>query len=101
VQGSLVGREVKYDEIKNNPYMVMKDLNWIKMNRRLMLGPEKAKWFLEQMQKDVDLLLRLNVMDYSLLLGIHYLKRGNSENIRDKSLCVFDVRQCTYVYSIE
>jgi 1-phosphatidylinositol-4-phosphate 5-kinase len=29
-------------------------------------------------------------MDYSLLTGIHYLKRGNSENIRDQFLSVFE-----------
>ncbi len=29
-------------------------------------------------------------MDYSLLLGIHYLSRGNSENIRDKALSAFE-----------
>ena len=29
-------------------------------------------------------------MDYSLLLAIHYISRGNSENIRDKTFSVFE-----------
>ncbi len=76
--------------MKNNPRAVMKDLNWINMHRHLHLGPEKRTLLTEQLKKDVAFLMKMNIMDYSLLTGIHYLKRGNSENIRDKSLSVFE-----------
>jgi len=33
----------------------------------------------------------MNIMDYSLLLGIHDLTRGNSEQIRDRALSVLEV----------
>lgn len=32
-------------------------------------------------------------MDYSLLVGVHYFSRGNSEKIRDKSFSLFEVNQ--------
>lgn len=79
------------EEIKNNPRVVMKDNNWLEMERQLKLGPEKSQMLSTQLESDVALLRRLNIMDYSLLLGIHYLKRGNSENIRDTLLSVFEV----------
>lgn len=90
LKGSLVGREVSDEEIKSNPRIVKKDLNWIRDKRSLLLGPEKSKLFGDQLQNDVDFLMKMNIMDYSLLLGIHYLERGNSENIRDIHLSVFE-----------
>ena len=35
-------------------------------------------------------LASLNIMDYSLLLGIHDSQRGNTEELRNRSLSVFD-----------
>lgn len=34
----------------------------------------------------LQLLSRLDIMDYSLLIGIHDIIRGNTENIRDSNL---------------
>ncbi|CAL9731320.1 phosphatidylinositol 4-phosphate 5-kinase Mss4p [Monosporozyma unispora] len=55
--------------IRSKP--VLKDLNWLDGNERIKFGPIKKREFLKQLRTDVNLLARLNIMDYSLLLGIH------------------------------
>jgi len=81
---------VNDDQIKKDKSVVLKDLNWIKLRRRIKLGPEKRKLFIEQIEKDAELLAKLNIMDYSLLIGFHNLSKGNQENIRDKTLSIFE-----------
>lgn len=93
LKGSLIGREVSAEDLKNKPGIVMKDVNWMNMKRKLKLGPQKAKILLDQLDRDSDLLMDLNIMDYSLLVGIHSLKKGNSENLREHSLSVFEPDQ--------
>ncbi|KAF5573798.1 polyketide synthase [Fusarium pseudoanthophilum] len=46
---------------------------------------EKKRLFLKRLHRDVQFLQKLQIMDYSLLIGIHDLKRSN-ENLRDKTL---------------
>ena len=78
--------------MKENPRRPLKDLNWIRQGMRLELGPRKKELLLTQLKKDVELLASLNIMDYSLLLGIHYVQRGNAENIRSTTLSVYQPR---------
>ncbi|KAF2176334.1 SAICAR synthase-like protein [Zopfia rhizophila CBS 207.26] len=89
LKGSTIGRDFKEEDLEANPRATLKDLNWLRRNLHLEFGPTKKKAFIEQMQKDVKLLQRLKIMDYSLLVGIHDLERGNEENLRDKTLQVF------------
>ncbi|SCV03977.1 LANO_0G07404g1_1 [Lachancea nothofagi CBS 11611] len=82
LKGSTWGR---YTKVNDSPQAqegdahrpVLKDLNWLQEQRSIQFGPLKKKKFLQQLEKDVDLLARLNIMDYSLLLGIHDVERGN------------------------
>jgi 1-phosphatidylinositol-4-phosphate 5-kinase len=92
LKGSTLGRAISDEELANNPRATQKDLNWVNRNRKLELGPEKRHLFVEQIKRDVELLSRLNIMDYSLLIGIHDIERGNKDNIRDNTLKVFHVR---------
>ncbi|KAL0066913.1 Phosphatidylinositol-4-phosphate 5-kinase [Marasmius tenuissimus] len=69
---------------------VMKDLNWIKSGKAFELGPEKRALLTEQLRRDKELLKEMHVMDYSLLVGIHNMQRGNGDNVRRRTLKVFD-----------
>ena len=89
LKGSTIGRDFREEELEKNPRATLKDLNWLRRNLHLEFGPTKKKAFIEQMEQDVKLLQRLKIMDYSLLVGIHDLERGNEENLRDKTLQVF------------
>ncbi|KAF1797119.1 hypothetical protein FB192DRAFT_1291698 [Mucor lusitanicus] len=88
LKGSTFGRVTTEEEIQRNPHAVLKDLNWVERNQRLEFGSMKRNLFLSQLHKDVALLSRLNIMDYSLLIGIHDNVRGNTEGIRDNHLHV-------------
>lgn len=90
LKGSTIGRDFKEEDLAKNPRATLKDLNWLRRNLHLEFGPTKKTTFVEQMQRDVRLLQRLKIMDYSLLVGIHDLERGNEENLRDKTLQVFE-----------
>ncbi|KAK0625216.1 hypothetical protein B0T17DRAFT_265909 [Bombardia bombarda] len=90
LKGSTVGREYKGDDMEKNPRVTLKDLNWLRRQQNLELGIQKKQLFLEQLSKDVRLLQKLKIMDYSLLVGIHDMDRGNEENLRDKTLRVFN-----------
>lgn len=86
LKGSTFGRLTSEDEINKNPHAVLKDQNWVKKDEKIQLGEKKKMMFLTQLEKDVDTLKRLNIMDYSLLVGIHDMKKGNTECIRNQSL---------------
>ncbi|KAL7751144.1 Phosphatidylinositol-4-phosphate 5-kinase [Sorochytrium milnesiophthora] len=78
LKGSTIGRETPAEDINHKgKRAVLKDLNWTKLGRKLKLGPEKKRLFVEQLEKDVRFLMDSKCMDYSLLIGVHYLNRGN------------------------
>lgn len=85
LKGSTWGRLTVIDERKmeqDKTYRpVLKDLNWINSKERIEFGPLKKKKFLTQIQADIQLLSKLNIMDYSLLIGIHDIQ--NSEQFDD------------------
>lgn len=92
LKGSTWGRYTKVPEATKDKEdlsnLTLKDLNWLERGDHIKFGPEKKKIFLEQLEADVKLLKRINVMDYSLLLGVHDVKKGNSETVA--RLSVFD-----------
>ncbi|KAF9051633.1 hypothetical protein BJ165DRAFT_1401124 [Panaeolus papilionaceus] len=89
LKGSTVGREYPEEKAAVNPRAVLKDVNWVKRGKRLELGPEKRALLTEQLRRDSEFLKSVEVMDYSLLVGIHNVERGNRDNLRKNTLKVF------------
>lgn len=75
----------KHEDINkqtNGDRIILKDLNWLEQKVKLNLNDTAKNLFLKQLKKDLDLLGRLNTMDYSLLIGIHYIGRSD-DNLTD------------------
>jgi len=89
LKGSSIGRIYPEEKAAKNPRGTLKDLNWVNRGKVLEFGPIKKALFEEQLKRDVVLLKRLRIMDYSLLVGVHDMGRGNSEKLRDGLLTVF------------
>ena len=68
LKGSLIGRSATQRERESGG--VLKDNDLIADNCKLHLGAKKAA-FMAQLEKDALFLAKLNIMDYSLLVGIH------------------------------
>lgn len=77
LKGSTVGRQSTIKEKSSGG--VLKDQDLLDDNRKFKFGNKKEK-FMEQIKKDADFLATLNIMDYSLLIGIH------DRNLRDTNL---------------
>ncbi|KAI9148609.1 Phosphatidylinositol-4-phosphate 5-kinase [Blastocladiella emersonii ATCC 22665] len=77
LKGSTAGRAAA--DADTNPHAVLKDLDWLRdPARRMHLGPRRAAAFVAQLERDVLFLMACKLMDYSLLVGIHDLRRGNA-----------------------
>jgi hypothetical protein len=76
LKGSLVGRESTKEARAKG--CVLKDMDLINDNRKFHLGSKKED-FMTQIEKDAQFLASLNIMDYSLLVGIH--DRSKRESI--------------------
>ncbi|KAL7416330.1 hypothetical protein BDY24DRAFT_379321 [Mrakia frigida] len=90
LKGSSVGREYPEEKAKNKKGAVLKDINWVRRDRKLDLGPEKAALLSEQLRRDAEFLKKMHIMDYSLLVGIHEMERGNRDGLRAQNLQLFD-----------
>ncbi|EJS42364.1 mss4p [Saccharomyces arboricola H-6] len=86
LKGSTWGRFTSLDKerlAKDRAYRpVMKDLNWLEEGQKIKFGPLKKKTFLTQLKKDVELLAKLNTMDYSLLIGIHDINKAREDDLQ-------------------
>lgn len=100
LKGSTVGR--LYPEevaIQKQNKVTLKDLNWINRGKRLELGPEKRALLTEQLKRDAEFLKKVYVMDYSLLVGVHNMVRGNRDNLRRNTLKVVSVVSPCLIFS--
>ncbi|RLV89840.1 Phosphatidylinositol 4-phosphate 5-kinase its3 [Spathaspora sp. JA1] len=88
LKGSTHGRITKInpDETDLSSF-TLKDMNFIERDEMIKFGPAKRQVFFKQLESDVNFLKKVNVMDYSLLMGIHYVNQGNKHDI---NLSIFD-----------
>ena len=68
LKGSLVGRQASEKDRANGG--VLKDMDLVNDSQKLHLGSKKPA-FMAQLKRDAMFLAQLNIMDYSLLVGIH------------------------------
>jgi len=66
LKGSMHGRKASRKDF------VKKDQDFLNDGEFLKIGKDKAKLLKEQVRSDTDFLRKLHIMDYSLLVGIHY-----------------------------
>ena len=71
-QGSTLGRRASASDKAKGPRAILKDMDLLDGNYKMSLGKARKKAFLDQIRSDCHLLMSLKIMDYSLLLGIHY-----------------------------
>ncbi|XP_018424964.1 PREDICTED: phosphatidylinositol 5-phosphate 4-kinase type-2 gamma isoform X3 [Nanorana parkeri] len=78
LKGSLVSREAS-DKEKIKELPTFKDMDFLNMSQKLYVDEEQKKTFMEKLKRDVELLVQLKIMDYSLLLGINDVVRAEQE----------------------
>ncbi|XP_055021944.1 phosphatidylinositol 5-phosphate 4-kinase type-2 gamma isoform X1 [Boleophthalmus pectinirostris] len=78
LKGSLVSREASDKErVKELP--TFKDMDFRNNMQKVYVTEEEKEKFMEKLNRDVEFLVKLKIMDYSLLLGIHDVGRAERE----------------------
>ena len=62
----------KYIYIQRDPSVAKKDLDAIKNKIKLKLNSEQATVFIQQLKQDSEFFKANSIIDYSMLIGIHY-----------------------------
>ncbi|ORM40840.1 26S proteasome non-ATPase regulatory subunit 14 -like protein [Babesia sp. Xinjiang] len=71
LKGSWIGRSLPTPE-RNDHTVALKDVDMVDFGEYIELGDERSEALFEVLQRDVQFLADSMLMDYSLLLGIHY-----------------------------
>lgn len=91
LKGSTMGRYTSSSPSMTKQ-LVLKDLNWLQNQEIIQFGPLKQEALIKQLESDVQLLIKLNIMDYSFLIGFHDRSKISSDDddpIKRKKLSVF------------
>ncbi|KAF5892140.1 phosphatidylinositol 5-phosphate 4-kinase type-2 alpha-like isoform X2 [Clarias magur] len=78
LKGSTVSRDAS-DKEKTKELPTYKDNDFINDGQKIYIDDENKKMFLEKLKNDVEFLAQLKLMDYSLLVGLHDVERGEQE----------------------
>merc|ERR1712241_567495 len=63
----------------------MGDLDFMQDGQKLHVGDKLRKKYLLQLRTDLEFLIKMNVMDYSLLVGVHKLNIDNDDKKKKKA----------------
>ena len=100
LKGSTVGRAASDHDLKKlSP--VLKDLDLEASGIKLYFGSSQGKAILEQLNKDTQLLARLNKMDYSLMLGIYSKDEAEEVFDNDTLRAIFKADNCLSRYDCD
>uniref|UniRef100_A0A672G1P5 Phosphatidylinositol 5-phosphate 4-kinase type-2 gamma n=1 Tax=Salarias fasciatus TaxID=181472 RepID=A0A672G1P5_SALFA len=78
LKGSLVSREASFKEkVKEVP--TFKDVDFRNNMQKVYVGDEEKGKIMDKLNRDIEFLVRMRLMDYSLLLGIHDVDRAERE----------------------
>ncbi|XP_029682017.1 phosphatidylinositol 5-phosphate 4-kinase type-2 gamma-like isoform X2 [Takifugu rubripes] len=83
LKGSLVSREASFKEkVKELP--TFKDVDFRNNMQKVYVSEEEKEKILDKLGRDIEFLVRMRIMDYSLLLGIHDIERAEREEEEDE-----------------
>ncbi|XP_055077840.1 phosphatidylinositol 5-phosphate 4-kinase type-2 gamma-like isoform X2 [Periophthalmus magnuspinnatus] len=78
LKGSLVSREASCKEkVKELP--TFKDIDFKNNLQKIYMDEDEKEKLMDKLNRDIEFLVRLRIMDYSLLLGIHDIERAERE----------------------
>ncbi|XP_020903372.1 phosphatidylinositol 5-phosphate 4-kinase type-2 alpha isoform X2 [Exaiptasia diaphana] len=93
LKGSTVDRQASNKE-KSKDQPTFKDNDFTKDNVKIVVGDEAKADLVEKVKDDVEFLTSLNIMDYSLLLGIHDCELAEAGDAFDEDEGVGDESRC-------
>jgi len=80
LKGSTVGRELSaIQRLNKNP--TFKDMDFRRLNKKIPLGSKYKDLVLQQLSEDCKFLVAQHIMDYSLLIGIHFRGTEDQESV--------------------
>ncbi|XP_024126461.1 phosphatidylinositol 5-phosphate 4-kinase type-2 gamma [Oryzias melastigma] len=78
LKGSVLSREASFKE-KVKDFSGHKDADFRKNVQKVHVSVEEKEKLMEKLNRDIEFLVRMRIMDYSLLLGIHDVERAERE----------------------
>ncbi|KAM4583034.1 phosphatidylinositol 5-phosphate 4-kinase type-2 gamma-like [Fundulus diaphanus] len=82
LKGSVLTREASFKEkVKELP--TYKDADFLNSMQKIYVSEEEKEKVMNKLSRDIEFLVRMRIMDYSLLLGIHDVERAEREEEED------------------
>jgi 1-phosphatidylinositol-4-phosphate 5-kinase len=72
LKGSTMGRSASQADRAKGHRCILKDNDLVASGFKLKMGPARKRAFLDQVRCDCFFLMSLKIMDYSMLVGVHY-----------------------------